>query len=222
MFESVILVRNCSREINPVSLKMTDSTWTSNGCPKSCLTDCTFKSEYSHEYKYIPKSSYTRRFELPVPCSRFILPQELYERGNRLLPKYSKCNSTYRSDFKLWERPDNRSEISRIIRSKPDHQYVDIDVDNGGFEKYLDIYATTKSLDHRPFSSNEVKHDAITVWDWLKIPKVRGRTIPLEVRIPQRDLRNESKINQPKRNHLVPNRGLVSEYQGEFVNHRSP
>lgn len=199
---------------------MADTSWSPKGCPKSCLTDCTFKSEYSHEFEYVPKSSYTHRFELPVPCSRFILPQELYERGNRLLPKYSHCNSTYRSDFKPWECADYRAELSRIIPSKPDHQYVDIDVSNAGYEKYLDIYATTKTLDHRPFSSNEVKHDAITVWDWLKIPKVRGRTIPLNVPVPKRDLENASKINQPKRNHLVPNRGLVSEYQEEFVNQK--
>lgn len=189
----------------------------SKGCPKSCLTDCTFKSEYRHEYKYIPKSSYSERFELPVPCSRFILPQELYERGNRLLPKYSKCNSIYQSDYKFCEGPRNLIQPPRIIHSKPDHQLVDIDVTHGGYEKYLDIYATTKTLVHRPFSSNEVKHDAITVWDWLQIPKTRGRTIPLNVPIPKRDLDDEAKINRPKCNNFVPNRGLITEYQEEFI-----
>lgn len=183
-----------------------------------CSTDCTFKSEYTHEYKYVPKSSYTDRFEWPVPCSRFILPQELYERGNHLLPKYSKCNSTYRSDYQRWERMNLRAPPSpQIIHSKPDHQLYDIDVKNDGYEKYLDIYATTNRLQHRPFSPNEIRHDAITVWDWLKIPRTRGKSIPLNVCIPKRDLDDVSKIKPNKRCRFVPNRGLITEYQAEFT-----
>lgn len=196
---------------------MDDLDWISKGCPKSCLTDCTFKSEYNHEYKQVPSSSYLDRFEWPVACSRFILPQELYERGNHLLSKYSHCNSTYRTDFKLFDQPTNRIQSPAIIPSHPDHQLVDVDVTNSGFEKYLDIYATTKTLDHRAFSPNEVKHDAITVWDWLKIPKTRGRSIAFEVPIAKRDLHSTSKINQPKRSDFVPNRGLLTEYQEEFI-----
>lgn len=183
-----------------------------------CRADCTFKSEYSHEYKYVPKSSYTDRFEWPMPCSRFILPQELYERGNRLLPKYSKCNSIYRSDYQRWERMNSRAPPSpRIIHSKPDHQLIDIDVKNGGYEKYLDIYATTNTLQHRPFSPREIRHDAITIWDWLKIPRTRGTSVALNVCIPKRDLDDASKIKHTKRSTFVPNRGLISEYQEQFT-----
>lgn len=191
--------------------------WSSKGCPKSCLTECTFTTEYGHSFKYVPKSSYADRFEWPASCSRFILPQELYERGNRLLPKYSQCNSTYRSDYKLWECPKSQIHSPRIIPSVPDHQLIDIDVKNTGYEKYLDIYATTKALDHRAFSPHEIKHDAITTWDWLKIPRTRGRTIPLDVRIPKPDLNIKSKINQPKSHQFVPNKGLITEYQDEFI-----
>lgn len=183
-----------------------------------CRADCTFKTEYNHEYKYVPKSSYTDRFEWPVPCSRFILPQELYEQGNHLLPKYSKCNSTYRSDYQRWESMNVRAPPSpRIIHSKPDHQLIDIDVKNGGYEKFLDIYATTNVLEHRPFSPREIRHDAITVWDWLKIPRTRGKAVPLNVCIPKRDLDVAAKIKHPKRNTFVPNRGLKSEYQEEYA-----
>lgn len=198
-------------------MENSNETWLSKGCPKSCPTNCTFKSEYTHEFKFIPKSSYTERFELPVPCSRFILPQELYERGNRLLPKYSKCNSTYQTDYKFCEGPRNVIQPPQIIYSKPDHQLVDIDVRHGGYEKYLDIYATTKTLAHRPFSPSETQHDAITIWDWLKIPKTRGTSVPFNVRIPKSDFDNKSKIYQPKSNQFVPNRGLITEYQEEFV-----
>lgn len=182
------------------------------------FVDCTFKTEYTREYKPTAKSSYANRFEWPVPCSRFILPQELYERGNHLLPKYSKCNSIYRTDYQQWERMNRRPLPSpQIVRSKPDYQIIEIDVKNGGYEKYLDIYATTNQLQHRPFSPHETQHDAITTWNWLKIPQTRGRRIPLNVCIPKRDLDEETKIQHPKRSAFVPNRGLKSEYQEKFV-----
>lgn len=191
--------------------------WSSRGCPKSCLTDFSYKSEYRDEYKWTPYSSYKNHFEVPVPCSRFVYPQELYERGNQLLPQHSKYSSTYQRDFKPCERIQPRPQASNIIRSSPDHQFVDIDVKHCGYEKYLDIYATTKTLDHRPFSPREIKHDAITAWDWLKIPKTRGRTITCDVPISKRDLDNASKINRPNQSNFVPNRGLLSEYQDEFT-----
>lgn len=194
--------------------------WTSCGCPKSCLVDCTFKSEYTDEYKRTPYSSYKNYFEVPIPCSRFVYPQELYERGNQVLPQHPKHSSTYQADFKPCERIPPRPQTSCVIQSRPDHQFVDIDVKHGGYEKYLDIYATTKALDHRAFSPREIKHDALTAWDWLQIPKTRGRTIPCEVPIPKRDLDSASKINRPNQSDFVPNRGLLSEYQEEFT-HKS-
>lgn len=194
--------------------------WSSKGCPKSCFIDCTFKSEYRDEYKRTPYSSYKIHFEVPVPCSRFVYPQELYERGNQLLPQHSKYSSTYQSDYKPCERIELRPQTTCIIHSKPDHHFEDIDVKHCGYEKYLDIYATVKTLDHRSFSPREIKHDAITAWDWLKIPKTRGRTIPCDVPIPKRDLQNASKINRPNQSDFVPNTGLLSEYQEEFT-HKS-
>lgn len=185
--------------------------------PEISITDCTFTSEYRNEFKKTPYTSYKDQFEVPVPCSRFVLPQELYERGNQLLPRYSQCTSTYRSDYRPCDRPKFRPKTSGIILSRPNHQLIDIDVTNCGYKKYLDIYATTKVLDHRHFSPDEVKHDAITTWDWLQMPKTRGRTIPLDVPISQRDLRPKSKLNQHKQSEFVPNRGLLSEYQEEFI-----
>lgn len=185
--------------------------------PEISIIDCTFKSEYSNEFKKDPYRNYKEHFEVPVPCSRFVLPQEIYERGNQLLPRYSRCTSTYRSDYLPSERPRNQPRTPRIIHSKSSHQLVDIDATNCGYEKYLDIYATTKNLDHRQFLPNEIKHDAITVWDWLQIPKTRGRTIPLDVPIARRDLRPVSKINQPRPSNFVPNKGLITEYQEEFA-----
>lgn len=190
--------------------------WSLIGCPKSCLTNCTFKSEYGHGFQKTPYASYKECFEVPVPCSRFVFPQELYERSNQLLPHYSKHSSTYRDNYKPCESIKPRTQISSIIQSRPDHQLVDIDAKNCGYEKYLDIYATTKALDHRTFSPREVKHDPITVWDWLEIPKARGSTIPLKVPIQERDVANTSKIKQPKRSNVVPNSGFLSEYQHEF------
>lgn len=195
-------------------------------CDKNCVTmdpeisiiDCTFTSEYGNEFKKTAYTDSKDHFEVPVPCSRFVFPQEVYERGNQLLPRYSKCTSTYRSDYLPYERPAFRPESPRIISSKPNHQLIDIDATNCGYEKYLDIYATTKTLDHRQFTPNEVQHDAVTVWDWLQIPKTRGRTIPLDIPISKRDLRSAAKINRPDRSHLIPNKGLLTEYQEEFSN----
>lgn len=194
--------------------------WSSCGCPKSCLIDSTFKSEYSDEYKQTSYTSYKNHYEVPVPCSRFVYPQELYERGNQMLPQHSQLSSTYKRDFKPCNRIKPRPRTPCITHSRPDHQFVDIDVKHCGYEKYLDIYATTKTLDHRPFSPREIKHDAITTWDWLQIPKTRGRTILCNVPIPKRDLEMTSKINQPNKSDFVPNRGLLSEYREEFT-HKS-
>lgn len=190
--------------------------FSSKECFCCCLTDCTFKSEYKHEYHKIPYRNYKDHFEVPVPCSRFVYPLELNERGNQLIPKYSKLSSTYRDDYQPCEIPSPRLQLP-ITHSHPNHQFVDIDVKNCGYEKYLDIYATTKALDHRAFSPREVNQDAITVWDWLNIPKVRGKNLPLEVPIQKRDLNDVSKINQPKRSDFVPNRGIITEYQDEFT-----
>lgn len=195
--------------------------WSSSGCPKNYLVNCTFKTEYSDEYQKTPYSSYKNYFEVPVPCSGFIYPRELYERGNQLLPQHSKHSSTYQRDFKPCDRVSPRQQrTSGIIHSRPNRQFVDVDAKNCGYEKYLDIYATTKTLDHRQFSPREIRHDAITTWDWLQIPKSRGRTIAFDVRIPKRDLENTSKINRPNQNDFVPNRGLLSEYGEEFT-HKS-
>lgn len=190
----------------------------SNCCPKNYLVNCTFKTEYSDEYQNTPHSSYKNYFEVPVPCSGFIYPRELYEQGNQLLPQQSKHSSTHQRDFKPCDRiPPRQQQTSVIIHSQPNHQFVDVDAKHCGYEKYLDIYATTKTLDHRPFSPREIKHDAITTWDWLQIPKSRGRTIPCHVPIPNRNLKNTSKINLPNQNKFVPNRGLLSEYREEFT-----
>lgn len=194
--------------------------WSSDGCPKSSLVSYAFKSEYSDEFQKPPYTSYKNYFEVPVPCSRFVYPQELYERGNRLLPQHSKHSSTYQRDYKPCDRIAPQPQKSDIIHSRPDHQFVDIDVKHCGYEKFLDIYATTKMLDHRYFSPSEIKHDALTTWDWLQIPKTRGRTIPCDVPIPKRDLENTSKINRPNQSDFVPNRGMLSEYREEFT-HKS-
>lgn len=187
----------------------------SNG---GCFVDCTFKSEYSHQFKPVSKSSYANRFEWPVPCSRFMLSQEIYERGNYVLSKHSKYNSIYQSDYQQWKCMNCRPSSSpQIIRSQPDHQLIEIDVKNGGYEKYLDIYATTNKLEHRPFSPNEIQHDAVTVWNWLKIPQTRPKCTPLNVPIPKRNLDDESRIQHPRRSAFVPNRGLRSEYQKKFA-----
>lgn len=184
--------------------------------PEISIIDSTFTSEYRNEFKKAPYINYKDHFEVPVPCARFVLPFDVFERGNQLLPRYSQCTSTYRSDYLPCEAPKYRPQTLTTIASKPNHQLIDIDANNCGYEKYLDIYATTKTLNHRPFASNEVKHDAITIWDWIQIPKVRGRTIPLDVPISRRDLRPVSKINQPKRSNFIPNNGLLTEYKDEF------
>lgn len=188
-------------------------------CSRSCITDCTFKSEYSHEYKKVAYRNYKDHFEVPLPCSYFVFPRELRERGNRLLPQHSRINSTYRRDYQPGEGPQPRTWVSNIFHSKPDLQNVDVDVDvkNCGYEKYLDIYATTKMLDHRAFSPRELKHDAFTVWDWIKIPKVRCKSVPIDVPITKRDLDASLKLNQSKSSEFVPNKGLMSEYQEEFT-----
>lgn len=196
---------------------MTNCKHYSKGNVKTCLTNYTFSSEYSNAFKRTTYSIYKERFEVPVPCGRLGVSQECYERGNQLLPQKSRIQSTYWYDHKPCERLQNQLQNTPKPASKPQHDYVDVDVNNCGYEKYLDIYATTKALDHRSFSPNEVKHDSITVWDWLQIPKIRGRTIALDIPIPKHDLDRISKTNQPKANHFVPNRGLVSEYQEEFT-----
>lgn len=189
-------------------------------CSRSCINDCTFKSEYSHEYKRVAYRNYKDHFEVPIPCSYFVFPRELCERGNQLLPQHSRINSTYRRDYQSGEGPKPRTWLSNTLHSRPDHQHVDVDVKNCGYEKYLDIYATTKVLDHRAFSPRELKHDAITVWDWIKIPKVRCKSLPIDVPITKRDLDTSLKTNQPKSNEFVPNKALLSEYQEEFA-HKS-
>lgn len=183
----------------------------------SCSKDCTFQSEYRSEFQKKPYKSYKDHFEVPVPCSRSGFPQESHGNcGNRFIPNHLILSSTYREDYQPCKLPKPRPKSWNIMHSRPNHQFVDIDVKNCGYEKYLDIYATTKALDHREFSPKEVNHDAITVWDWFQIPKVRGRSIPLNVPISKRDLRDESRINQPKTRGFVPNKGLVSEYKEEF------
>lgn len=188
-------------------------------CSRSCITDCAFKSEYGHEYTKVAYRNYKDHIEVPIPCSYPIFAQELGERGNQLLPQHSKINSIYRRDY---HRPDEgtkpRTWLSNALHSKSEHrQRVDVDVKNCGYEKYLDIYATTKALDHRAFSPRELKHDAITVWDWIKIPKVRSKSVPINVPITKRDLDTSLKLNKPKSNQFVPNKGLLSEYQEKFV-----
>lgn len=196
--------------------------WSSKGCPKSCINDCTFKSEYSHEFKNTPYTNYREYFEVPVPCSRYVFPQQLYEHANQLIPpSLSRYSSTYRDDYKPCERMKPKPQTPSVIfHSRPDHQLVDIDVKHFGYEKYLDIYATTNTLNHRPFSPRESNRDAITVWDWLRIPKTRGHTVPLDIPIPKQDLANTAKVNRPGTKDFVPNAGLLSEYRDEFT-HKS-
>lgn len=182
------------------------------------------KSEYLSKFRDPLISSYKNHFILPASHSKDVPTKELYERSNRLIPLPIKTDSTQRRDYQ------NRNPISVTGTEARDLAFCNnevphtdwtwptsrIDVNNIGYEKHLDIYATRNTLDHRYFSAAERKNDAITIWDWMGQTKVRGRTVKIDEN--QHKVSNErGKFTTRNIMQFIPHRGLLSECQEHYT-----
>lgn len=181
-----------------------------------CLKKSSFTSEYQFQFKNNCYSSYNSNFEQAVPHGRTIVSKELYERGNNMLPDHIPIESTHRREFRSsnHSEPLCRAPARKLEYTSPKRFSSEIDPDSPNYQKYLDIYATTNTLDFR--NHKEVLHDAITVWDWLKIPRTRGRSLDIDIPICKPDFETKIQFKRPKCNDFIPHRGLMSEQQEEF------
>lgn len=140
------------------------------------------KSEYGFEYQDPKQSSYKNKFILPALHHQYFLPKDIYEHSiNKVIPRKIESDSTYYTAFGYpTEDKDCKDTVKQsceIPFINPSRLINEIDPNNFGHEKYLDIYATTNALNHRLIKDDDKwKNDAITVWDWFKIPKVRGKS----------------------------------------------
>lgn len=187
------------------------------GCETNGYKKSSFTSEYRNQFKNSCLSSYRDNYERAISHGKSIASKELYERGNVIVPTNIPTISTYRSDYHPNFKPE---PIGKPFHEKmfkfPVGFSMSIDPNSNSFKKYLDIYATTHTLDFRNHMNNDVEQDAITTWDWFKVPKVRGKSLEINFPICESNLDTAVQFKRTKSNRIVPNRGLLSEQQEEF------
>lgn len=175
-------------------------------------------SEYNSNFRDPLLSSYKNKFIYPILPNKETSAIELYELGNKLIPRPIKNGSTHRTHYQSpisYERRDTTRDNIGLYSTDSNKPKARVDVDNFGCEKYLDIYATRKILDHRKFEPDEQRTDAITLWDWIGTTKVRGKTVPIDDN--KHGVLNErGKFTSRHSMHFVPNRGLLSEAQEQY------
>lgn len=182
-------------------------------------------SDYQSKFKNPLRSSYKDKFIFPVQHKESST-KELHEYGNKVVPLPIQSNSTQRANY---QNPHNSSQqwnigdprvtgsgnrfanvgVSFITSTQPEKC---IDVKKFGCEKYLDIYATRNTLDHRHFESDEQRNDAITLWDWIGTHKVRGKSVTISDNT-HRTVDKKARFTTRNSMQFVPNRGLLSEAQ---------
>lgn len=200
---------------------------TNHAMPYKCL------SEQTHQFNNRNSSNYNTSYEMAAPHQNLHFANHLCRRANTLLPKPIKVyDSTYQNDFTKHHVKSEPSIDRNYSCKHPDAPTNKIDSSQPGFEKYLDIYATTNMLNY-PYYNDDQRHgiskmDTITVWDWLNVPKAKGTK--LNINIPLCSIDTTKRItlsgmscdevieNRPyptARKH-VPNKGLLSEQQEEY------
>lgn len=191
--------------------------------PNHCDRMNSQTSEYFSKFCDPLISSYKKKFFFPAPHNKDVPATELYERTNRLLPLAIKTDSTQRRDYQkrnpisvtgagVKDSDFFNADVPYIDQTRPTFR---IDGNNYGNEKYLDIYATRNTLDHRYFSADERKNDAITIWDWMGQTKVRGKAVKIDGN--QHEVCNErGKFTTRNIMQFMPHRGLLSECQEHY------
>lgn len=187
---------------------------------KSCIKKSSFTSEYRKQFKNNGLSGYRENFEKPISHGKPAVFKELYERRNNILPMNISTNSSYRSAYHPNFRPEQIMEPLNNNNKKmfrfPEEFSTNIDPNSNSYKKYLDIYATTNTLDFRNHVNNEVQKDAITTWDWFRMPKCRGTSVEINVPLCKSDLDTSIQFRRTRCNQFVPYRGYLSEQQEEF------
>lgn len=186
---------------------------------KSCIKKSSFTSEYRKQFKNSGLSGYRENFEKPISHEKPAVFKELYEHGNNILPTNISTKSTYRSEYHPNFMPEQIVEPlnnDKKMFKFPEGFSINIDPNSNCYSKYLDIYATTNVLDFRNHINNEVKTDAITTWDWFRIPKFRGKSVEVTIPICKSDLDTSIQFKRARCNKFIPYRGLLSEQQEEF------
>lgn len=183
---------------------------------KNCICKQPFASEYGRQFKNNSLSCYRKNFEPPIPHDKLIISKELYDRANTILPTEISFNSTYRRDYGPEFKPQKSSTTTNEMYHGQKLFSTNIDPNSVDYVKYLDIYATLNKLDFRNHVNNKVENDAITIWDWLKVPKTRGQSLEIDIPICKPDFDTSVRFKRSKCNQFVPNRGLLSEQREEF------
>lgn len=188
-------------------------------CVKSCNKKSSFTSEYRKQFKNSGLSGYRENFKKPISHGKLAVFKELCEHGNNILPTNISTNSTYRNEYYRKFTPEQI--VVPLNNNKKMFKFsegfsMNIDPNSNSYKKYLDIYATTNTLDFRNHGNNENKKDAITTWDWFRVPKVRGSSVELRVPLCKSDLDTSIQFKRTRCNEFVPYRGLLSEQQEEF------
>lgn len=192
-----------------------------NCVDKQCALKSTFTSEYQKQFRNNCLSGYRDNFEPAISHTRPIISKELHEHCNSLQPRHPAIDSTYYRDYESKVNPEPillKSSLKDGLYTCNACEFVckDIDPISSNYKKYSDIYATTNILDFRNFGKKRVANDAVTIWDWLEVPKTRGRHLHFSIPICKSDLDTSVKFKRTNRNEFVPHRGLVSEQQEEF------
>lgn len=209
-------------------------------CSKKLPLQSAFNTEYRNQYKAHNGLNDVNTFELAMPHQNYRLSKEVYERANKLMPNHIKLNSLYRKDY---EWPTNVRKIQKqqtnenIINKTAQFDTTNIDPAHSGYQKYLDSYASTNKMDYCfndifDYERSVNKHDIITVWDWFKVPRTKGRMIQVNIPNCQDDLKKVTKLsnmmcsaadgNRPMHHpsKFVPNRSLLTEQHEQFT-HKS-
>lgn len=175
-------------------------------------------SEYYSNYRNPLHSSYKNKFVFPVLPKQQTSAVELYELGNKLIPKPIINGSTHRAHYQSptsIECRDTTRDNTGVYFTDSCNPKARVDVNHFGCEKYLDIYATRNNLDHRKFERDDQRTDAITLWDWIGTTKVRGKAVPIEGN--KHGVLNErGKFTTRHSMHFVPHRSLLSEAQEQY------
>lgn len=186
---------------------------------KGSIKKSSFTPKYRKQFRNSGLSGYMENFEKPISHGKPAVLKELYERGKNNVSTNISINSTYRSEYHPKLMPEQIMEplnINKKMFKFPEVFSINIDPNSKCYKKYLDIYATTNTLDFRNHVNNEVKKDAITTWDWFRMPKVRGKSVEIKVRLCKSDLDTSIQCKRTRCNKFVPYRGLLSEQQEEF------